>query len=384
VSRSLVAWGRGDRARWRRALLPRPLRQPLTLLHTLWATGMLAEPRLLASQLRHRGALARMHRALFYHRFATALLLGHEVGLFDALRAAPATAAELAARCGLAPRAAEQLLRILEAEGMVERSGARFALGGFGQAYLVRDGEQSAAAMLDLMAAQAASFAAARDGLRDGTVPAELDIFSPAGRHRAFLDAVNGYLHRAGAELLHRAELPAIRSFIVGSMGVSFSARVLERFPEARVTYGCLPHLMREVPRLRAAYRIPDGRVDGSHQHGGDPDADRWGSEAYDLVLLTKKMILDPDHRLGERFAAKAHRVLRPGGVAVFWETVHPDRGATPLPRAMEAVMDLVASPTGTVNTEAGMRALLAGIGYRKVDVVPCLGGQTTFVVAHR
>ncbi len=366
------------------ALVPARIRRPLELLRTLWTTGALAEPRALAAQLRHRALLGRIHKALFYHRYTTALLLGHEVGLFEALRGGPMTAAQLATTCALGPGAAEQLLRILEAEGMLARRDGRFQLSGFAELYLLRGGPQSAAPMLDLMAAQAAAFPEVRAGLRDGGVPRELDIFSTTGRHRAFLDAVNGYLDRAGADLLHRVDLPEVRSFITGSMGVSFSARVLDRFPAARVTYGCLPHLMREVPRLRATYRVPAARVDGSHEHGGDPRADRWGDEAFDLVFLTKKMILDPGSRLGEGFAAKAFQVLRPGGAAIFWESIHTDAAPTPLPRAMEAVMDLIASPGGSVNTERGIAAMLGGIGYRGVQVVPCLGGQTTFVVARR
>jgi len=162
------------------------------------------------------------------------------------------------------------------------------------------------------------------------------------------------------------------------------SALLLERFPEAKVTYGCLAHLVREIPRLREDYAVPANRVTGMHAHGGDPSADRWGGESYDLVFLTKKMILEPEQRMGEKFAAKAFEVLRPGGAVVLWETIHTDFRPTPLPRAMEAVMDLIASPTGLVNTENGVRSTLETIGYKKVEIVPCLGGQTTFVIARK
>ncbi len=383
----MSAWDRRrslSRLAFPRALVPAPVRKPLGLLRTLWTTGLLSEPEVLASQLRHRAPLTRTHKALFHHRYATALLLGHEAGLFEALRDGPRSAEELAARCDLLPRAAEQLLRILEAQGALSRAAGRYALTPFAALYLVPGDPRSMAPMLDLMAAQAAAFSEARAGLRTGEVPADLDIFSEGGRHLAFLDAVNAYLYRATSDLLHRIDLPPIGSFIVGSMGVSFSARLLARFPRARVTYGCLPHLMREVPRLRDTYGVPEDRVEGSHDHGGDPRADRWGSEDFDLVFLTKKMILDPQNRVGEAFAAKAFEVIRPGGVAIFWEAVHPDAGPTPLSRAMEVVMDLIASPAGPVQTESSVTALLGGIGYRDVTVVPCLEGQTTFVVARR
>jgi alanine dehydrogenase len=95
-------------------------------------------------------------------------------------------------------------------------------------------------------------------------------------------------------------------------------------------------------------------------------------------------MILSPDDRIGEKFAHKAFQVLSPGGTAIFWETVHPEHGPTPLLRAMEAVLDLGAGPTGLVNTDGGLKRLLGGIGFREVKVVACLGEQTTFVVARK
>jgi hypothetical protein len=123
--------------------------------------------------------------------------------------------------------------------------------------------------------------------------------------------------------------------------------------------------------------------VESTHAHGGEPEADDWGGP-YDLVLLTRKMILAPESNLGERFASKAFQALRPGGAAVFWEVVHPDVGAAPISRAMEALYDLCASPSAPIRTESTYRAMLLGIGYKKVEVVPCLGGQTTFLVATR
>ena len=95
-------------------------------------------------------------------------------------------------------------------------------------------------------------------------------------------------------------------------------------------------------------------------------------------------MIRGGGRGVGERFAKKAFGVLRPGGVAILWETLHGEGRPTPLGRAMEAVLDLGASPAGPALTEAGLGRLLGGIGFRAVEVVPCLEGATTFVVARR
>ena len=40
--------------------------------------------------------------------------------------------------------------------------------------------------------------------------------------------------------------------------------------------------------------------------------------------------------------------------------------------------LDLGASPTGSASTAGGLTALLAGIGYDRIRVVPCLNGATT------
>jgi hypothetical protein len=325
----------------------------------------------------------RLQKSLFYHRWASALLLAHELGLFDRLAERPRTAAELASTA-LNANGAEALLRVLEAEGLVERRDGRFALTTFASLYLPRSGRHSLGGMLDLMSAQASAFGELPARLADERTPAALDIFSSASRYRAFLSAVNEYLDAAGRDLLSRIRLGEVRSFIVGSMGVSFSAIVLEKFPGARVTYGCLEHLVREIPRLRDRFEVDPARVDGMHAHGGDPSADRWGDEKFDLVFLTKKMILQPSERIGEKFARKAFEVLTPGGTAIFWETIHTDGEPTPIARAMEAVLDLFASPAGLVNTEHGIRMLLGEIGFRDLEIVPCLGGQTTFVVARK
>ena len=183
---------------------------------------------------------------------------------------------------------------------------------------------------------------------------------------------------------LSKIEVPPVRDFICGSMGVSFSALVLHQFPGARVTYGCLDHLVERIPRLRQQFAIDPARVDGMHAHGGEPSDDRWGSEAFDLVFLTKKMILEPENRLGEKFAAKSYEVLNPGGVAIFWEAVHHDDEPTPMKLAMESVLDIGVSPTGCVLTRDGMTRTLLDIGFETVEFVPCLGGETNFVVARK
>ncbi len=364
--------------------LNRRVRMPIETAQLLWTTGAFADPVGLAKQWLHRRLIKRVHRSLFDFRYATALLLAQRVGLLACLDAGPKSFAQAASHLDAQPRAVEALMRVLESQGMLSQQDGVFALSKAGRLLLSADSPHGITNMLELMSAQAEAFGQIVSGMRSGATPAALDIFDQSGSYQAFLDAVNAYLLLATRDLLSRIELGPIRDLIVGSMGVSFSAVVLERHPEARVSYGCLDHLVAEIPRLRDTYGVPPERVLGMHCHGGDPSEDRWGDEAFDLVMLTKKMILAPEQRMGEKFATKAFEVLRPGGVCIFWECLHTHGRPTPLPRAMEAVLDLGASPAGLVNTEQSFRELLARIGYGDIQVVPCLAGTTTFVVARK
>ena len=365
-------------------LLPDRVKEQANQFRLMWALGGFSKPFALIDHWRHRYSFARIQKAFLYHRYATALLLAHDIGLLSQLAQGAQSVTELAAALDMHERATEAIVRILESEGFTVRKGEQYELSAFARDYLTASGKYSMSPILDLMSAQAAAYPAIPAGMRTGEVPKVLDIFETKGRYKAYLSAVNAYIEMAGRDLLSRIELPEIKTFILGSMGVSFSALVLEQFPNARVTYGCLDHLVREIPRLRHQYRVPANRVTGMHAHSGDPGDDRWGDEAFDLVFLTKKMILEPENLIGEKFATKAFEVLRPGGIAIFWETIHSDRRPLPLPRAMEAVLDLGASPTGLINTEESLTDMLTNIGFDAPEFVHCLSGQTSFALARK
>src|SRR5262249_52086451 len=161
--------------------------RPVETVRALWSAGL--SPTELWAQWRHRGEMRRVQRALFYHRWASALLLGHELKLFAALER-PATVEEAARAVRIQPRAAEALLRVLESQERVVRRGERFELAPFARSFLVGDGRQSLVPMLELMAAQASAFAELPGAMASGRVPAPLDIFAESSRYRAFLDAV--------------------------------------------------------------------------------------------------------------------------------------------------------------------------------------------------
>ncbi len=332
--------------------------------------------------LRHFEVYRNVDRALFYHRFAANLFLAHRLGIFEVLDEQPISADEVAEHCGIRTEAAENLLRILHAQKLVERTDGNYCASSFAREFLTADSSLSLNPMLDIGTCYAEAFPAMIEGATTGEVPDSLDIFEDNADVDALLDGVNAYLDQAGRELIARVELPEIRHLIVGSMGVSFSSLILSTFCDARVTYGCLPHLVERIPRLRREYDVDPARVVETHPHGGEPSEDQWGRERFDLVFLTKKMVLDPGNDLGDKFARKSLEVLNPGGVTIFWETVHEERRPTPIARALEGFLDFGVSPAAPVLTRDRFRNRLRDIGFEDVRFVSCLNETTTFTIA--
>ncbi len=333
---------------------------------------------------RHFGDYRRVDRALFYHRFAANLILAYRLGIFEALSEGAREAREIAEFCEIEKEAAKNLLQILHSQGYVSVDGERYSATAFASEFFDSNSSVSMTPMFDVCGAYARAFPEFFEAARSGRTPSTLDIYDEAACVDELLDGVNYYIDQAARELMARVEWPAIEHFIVGSMGVSFSSLVLSKFPTAQVTYGCLPHLVERIPRLREEYDVAPNRVVEMHAHGGEPAEDQWGREAFDLVFLTKKMVLDPANDLGRKFARKSYQVLNPEGVAVFWETIYDDEAPANTDRGMEGFLDFGVSPTGPVLTNRGFQRFLTDIGYRDVEVVSCLEGATTFVVARK
>lgn len=364
--------------------MTRPIRKPLQGLKSLMVGLPLEQLRGLMGSPGELKNLAHLQWSFFNYRFVIPVLLARHVGLFEALEQTPLRIDALADECGLHDEAAHTLVRVLESQGVLSSEAGQVALSPFAARFLTSAHSASLLPVIDLLLTYTLNFGQVAESLRSGVTPEGLDVRGDDHTTDAILQAVNSHLAQASREFFERARLPDVRSFIVGSMGVSFSAELLRRQGEARVTYGCLEHLVRRIPQLRVQYEVDPSRVEGMHSHSGEPDGDKWGDEAFDLVFLTRKMILDPGAGVGEKFARKALEVLNPGGAVVFWEAVHPDDGPSPLPLALETVFDLGMSPSAPLKTRSSFGRQLRDIGYSEVDYVSCLGGTTTFAVARK
>mgnify|MGYP006287136373 CR=1 FL=1 len=362
--------------------MQRGLRRPAKWLEGVLAGVPLESLRDLARTPDEWTALAQLEGSFLGVRFLLPILLAREIGLFEALGDQPRTVRQLARECGVVEEGCRSLVRVLESQRLLDVDGQTVCLTDFGGRALSPERKSSLLPVLDLLATYVRNFSEMVAGLRSGDTPAELDVTSDQDGTDRLLRAVNAYLEPASREFVQKAELPEIEHFIVGSMGVSFSAELLRERSAARVTYGCLSHLVERIPGLRDDYGVDPVRVVDTHRHSGEPADDSWGADDYDLVFLTRKMILEPENETGLKFARKARQVLRPGGVAVFWEAIHPDNRTSPLGLSLETSFDLGMSPTAPLKTESEFTEICDEVGFEDVDFVSCLGGATSFAVA--
>ena len=347
--------------------------------------GVFALPRTkIATLFKHRKKLEEVEKAFFYSRYCNALFLAQKLGIFPVLREGACTLKSLSQKTKIPEGSLKTLTSILIAQGFLDRQNDLYCLSEFGDFFLKEENVFSSNYILELMAEQAFGLSATSSAIYEGGIPEHLDITKVRGAYSALLNAVNNYLLWSGRELLNKVDLGNIHSGIVGTTGVSFSSLLLQKYPKMKITYACLEHLIPEIPHYCRRYGVSQERIEAVHSHIGDPLQDDWGNDRYDLVLITRKMLVDPQQRIGEKFAEKSFLALNPKGKAIFWETVYPDRGKMPLNRAMEAMFDFCTSPAAIARTEKEYRELLHGIGFHKVEIHDCLEGQTSFIIAEK
>ncbi|MGK7929478.1 MAG: hypothetical protein AB4290_30275 [Spirulina sp.] len=273
----------------------------------------------IAALFKHRKKLAEVEKAFFYNRYCNALFLAHKLGLFSILCEGACSLKDLSHKMGISEESVKTLSAISIAQGFLEERDGIYRLSDFGELFFKEKNIFSSHYLLDLMTEQALGLSSTLNAIYDRDIPAHMDIHDSQGSYRAFLSAVNNYLLWCGRELLQKVNLGNINSIIVGSVGVSFSSLLLKKYPQMKVTYACLEHLLAEIPHYCQLYGVSKENIAAVHSHIGDSTQDDWGNDRYDLVLATRKMLVDPQQRMGEKFAEKSFQALNPRGKVIFW-----------------------------------------------------------------
>lgn len=251
---------------------------------------------------------------------ARIVMVGTKLGVFEALANDAATAASVAARCGVDAAATEKLLFALAGAGYVRSEGDRYALTPVARKWLLRD---SPASLVDKLLFQFDEWdwmEHAEDYVRTGR-PLEIhEVISGEqwGRYQRGMRALAGTV---AAEAVRRLPVPrgATQMLDIGGSHGYYSVALCRHHQNLRSIVLDLPQAIDHAAPLLAK----EGMADQVVHRPGNALTEDLGSEAYDVVFEAQLV-----HHLSEKenrdLAMRVARALRPGGVYAILEEFRP------------------------------------------------------------
>lgn len=309
-----------------------------------------------------------------------------KLGVFEALREGPLSAAEAAPRLGVDERGLGQLLAGLAAGGYLERDGERYANHEITGKFLLSDSPGEGAETITFYDTLLVHlWADLESSILSGEPPR--DYFRWLGEHpdmlRQFQRMLSGGARQLGGKLVELAALPdtARRLLDLGGGHGIYAAAFCSRHPELRATLFDLPEAL-EAGREMLADQGMEGRVDFQ---AGDLLRDDLGG-GYDAVLLASVVHCLPPEACA-RLLARVRGALSPGGVVIVFEQVAERRpGDTELRHAfLQAFsVNLFHLMGGQLYTRDTIAGWLAGNGFEPPEVHPVPESSFTLFVAAR
>lgn len=304
-----------------------------------------------------------MELATGYWRSA-ALSAAVELGVFEALDAAPRSAADLAATLGMAPRHLEELLHALVAlELLVEQEG-RFAIEPSAAVFLAPSG---AACMLDALRFNMDLYplwGRLAQSVREGrpALPPGAHLGMDPARTRRFAMGMHSRALSLAPALLSALPIPEGGSLLdVGAGPGTFSRLLAEQRKNLYVTQFDLPPVLAVAEELAAASPAVDrvAFAPGDYRRDALP-------EGFDVVLYCGALHQEDDDTARALFD-KCRRALKPGGRFVVVDLmVEAGRNGPAFP-ALFSVTMMLTSPFGRVFEAPRVEALLGELGFAPV-----------------
>ncbi|MGN9911267.1 methyltransferase [Phytohabitans sp. LJ34] len=302
------------------------------------------------------------------------LRTGVELGVFDALATAPATAGALASTLGIHPRGARILLDALTAIRLVDRTGEHFSLTPVAAEHLVRDRPDYLGGMVKVMSSDWEW-----DALRDlsaavragGTV---LDVHAETPEYTYWEDfaAYATKVAHPTAEVMAEAlapwakEQPELKVLDVACGHGVYGYTLAQHHPQAVVTSLDWPNVLAVTEKH--AERL--GVRDRARFLPGDMFTAELGGP-YDVVLLTNVTHHFSEERVHE-LVGRLGTAVKPGGrlVIVGFTTGDESPALDPAPYLFSVLM-LVWTHEGESHSVAAYNRVLSAAGFGPATVHP-------------
>ncbi|GAA3001685.1 methyltransferase [Kitasatospora albolonga] len=301
------------------------------------------------------------------------------LGVFDALAAGPAAAAQVAGRTGLHPRMADDFLDALTGLGLLERTGDRYRNGPLAEAYLVPGSGSYLGGFVELTNETLyGTWGRLSEALRTGE-PQHLDPdkggfvgdrHQDPAKMKRFLAGLDAYSDRMGTELAGRLDWARYGSFV--DLGGA-------RGNLAAVLAGAHPHLAAvcfDLERTRPLFTEHIGRLglaDRVSFVGGDFFTDAL--PPADVVVLGHILHGFSDERRRE-LLRRVFAAVRPGGAVLVYDRMIDDERRDP-ERLLSSLHMRLVSPDGSEYRVGDCRSWLREAGFTDDTAEPLLGTHT-------
>ena len=260
----------------------------------------------------------------FAFGLARAVMAATEVGVFESLAAAAATAAEIAAQFRTDPAATHKLLSALAGCGYLQPDDGRYALTPMARTWLVRQSPSSLVDTVMFAYCEWDLMSHVEDYVRTGR-PVDLHERMTGHHWKLYQRSMRGLAAQSAAETALAIPVPegATAMIDIGGSHGYYSVALCRRHPGLRSVVLDLPEAIRCAAPLLAAENMGDRVV---HRQG-DALTHDLGVQAYDVVLLSN-LAHHFSARQNRELFARIARALRPNGVLAVVEPLRPDPAA--------------------------------------------------------
>ena len=310
-----------------------------------------------------------------------AMAVADEVGVFAALDAEPATAAQVAQKLGFNRRGTDVLLSMLTALGLVVARDGRHELADVARTYLLPESPYYWGPLLRILGVVPQHHAALIEALRaadDRAAPMTATAQNEAAPSDAAGAWQSGQIDRAQAEvltrLMHCHSLPASvgvaknrnlrgvsRLLDVGGGSGCFSIAIAQQLPSVRCTVLELPAVCDVARRYIADGGVAD-RVDTISI---DMFRDAW-PRGYDGMFFSN-IFHDWNTETNRFLARRAYEALEPGGRILLHEQLLAEDGSGPVTTAAFSMLMLLGTH-GRQYTFSELEQILSSAGFVDID----------------
>ncbi|MFW5924609.1 MAG: methyltransferase [Myxococcota bacterium] len=251
---------------------------------------------------------------------ARTVMAGTRLGIFDALEAGPASAADVAARCETDPRATEKLLGALVGCGYATHHEGRFALAAEARRWLASD---SRTPLRDMVLGMEQVWDWLEHYERFVQTGEPLDVHGTTDRSgwETYQRSMRSLAGLLAPEVARRTAIPrgATSMLDVGGSHGYLSVALCRRHDGLRAVVLDLPEAVEHAAPLLAREGMGDRVV---HREGDALTAD-LGEAEHDLVLISS-LVHHFSAEQNRDLCRRAAKALKPGGVLVIQEIIRP------------------------------------------------------------